>query len=173
MKKNRFLFAFILLLIGQVCIYNFFRLTQFVTLSILPAMIMMIPIKRDTVATLIISFISAFAVDFFADGVIGLNIAALLPVALLRFGIIRLVCGAEVSAREEDISIPRQGIWKISLILIMAQSLFLIVYLWLDGAGTRPFWFTAARFEASLLLGFLLSLLVVDILEPEKYSTNR
>ena len=93
--------------------------------------------------------------------------------ALLRFSIIRLVCGDEVFAREEDISIPRQGIWKISLILIMAQSLFLIVYLWLDGAGTRPFWFTAARFEASLLLGFLLSLLVVDILEPEKYSTNR
>lgn len=173
MKKNRFLFAFILLLIGQICIYNFFRLTQFVILSILPVMIMMIPIKRDTVSALIITFISAFAVDFFADGVIGLNIAALLPVALLRFSIIRLVCGDEVFAREEDISIPRQGIWKISLILIMAQSLFLLVYLWLDGAGTRPFWFTAARFGASLLAGCLLSLLVVDILEPEKYSTNR
>lgn len=173
MRDSRFYFAFILLLIAQICICNFFRLSQYVMLSILPAMIIMLPIRRNTITALFVAFGSAFAVDFFSEGLMGLNIAALLPVALLRFNIIRLVCGEEVFARKEDISIPRQGLWKMGLVVLMAQALFLIVYLWIDGAGTRPMWFTTIRFFASLFAGVLLSILAVDTLEPEKYSSNR
>lgn len=172
MKQGRFYIAFILLLIGQVCICNFFRFSQYVMLSILPAMIMMIPIRRNSIIALLVAFASSFAVDFFSDGMLGLNIAALLPVALLRFSIIRLVCGEEVFARKEDISIPRQGVWKMSLVIIMALGLFLLIYIFLDGAGTRPFWFNAIRFFASLTAGTFLSLLVTDILEPERFSSN-
>ena len=173
MKQTGFFISFILLLIVQICICNFFRLSQFVMLSILPAMILLIPIRRNTVYTMIIAFATALATDLLADGMIGLNIAALVPVAFARKGIIRLVFGEEIFARKEDVSIPRQGLWKMSLAIIMAQTLFLAIYIILDGAGTRPVWFGFARYGASLAGGYILSLFVADILSPERNSGSR
>ena len=173
MKDTRFLIHFLILLLVQVCIANFFRLSQYVMLSILPAMILLIPIKRGTVAALFIAFATGLAVDLLSDGLTGLNMLALVPVAFCRLGIIRLVFGDEVFARKEDISIPRQGLWKMSVAIIMAQSLFLIIYIWADGAGTRPLWFSGLRFAASLAGGYLLSLLVAGILAPERTGVAR
>lgn len=173
MKQTRFYISFILLLIVQICICNFFRLSQFVMLSILPTMILLIPIRRNTVVTMIIAFVSALVTDLLADGMIGLNVAALVPVAFARKGLIRLVFGEEIFARKEDVSIPRQGLWKMSLAIIMAQTLFLAIYIILDGAGTRPAWFGFARYGASLAVGYVLSLFVADILSPERNSGSR
>lgn len=168
MKQGRFYIAFLLLLVAQVCICNYFRFSQYVMITLLPEMILLIPIRRNTIVGLFTAFAAGFAVDFLSDGVLGLNIAALLPVALARTSIIRLVFGDEVFARKEDISVPRQGIWKMSLAVLMAQALFLVVYIWLDGAGTRPLWFSAVRFGASLTAGYIFSLFVVETLAPER-----
>jgi hypothetical protein len=46
-------------------------------------------------------------------------------------------------------------------------SVFLVVYIFLDGAGTRPFWFCTARFFASLAANMILAMLVTDILTPD------
>ena len=173
MKQSRFLINFLLLLVVQLCMANFFRLSQFASLSILPAMILLIPIKRGTIPVLFIAFATGLAVDLLSDGLIGLNTLALVPVAFCRLGIIRLVFGDEIFARKEDISIPRQGLWKMSVALIMAQALFLIIYIWADGAGTRPLWFSAIRFAVSLAGGYILSLLVARILAPERTSGAR
>ena len=173
MKQTRFFINFLLLLMVQICIANFFRLSQYVMLSILPAMILLIPIKRGTIPALFIAFATGVAVDLLSDGLLGLNIVALVPVAFCRIGIIRLIFGDEVFARKEDISIPRQGIWKMSFALILAQALFLAIYIWADGAGTRPLWFSGIRFAASLAGGYILSLLVAGILAPERTSGTR
>ena len=115
MKQTRFLINFLLLLIVQICIANFFRLSQYVMVSILPAMI------------LLIAFVSGLAVDLLSDGMLGLNVLALVPVAFCRLGIIRLIFGDEIFARKEDISVPRQGIWKMSVAILMALALFLFI----------------------------------------------
>ena len=44
MNKTRFFTTFLLLLLVQICIANFFRLSQYVTLSILPAIQPGIPV---------------------------------------------------------------------------------------------------------------------------------
>lgn len=155
---------------AQVLICNYLHLSQFIYLSILPAIILLIPIRFSTPVALCIAFICGMLTDLLGDGVLGLNTFALLPVALLRPSLIRLVCGEEIFARKEDISIARQGYIKISICLIVAQAIFLLLYIWADGAGTRPLWFNALRFFASLLAGFLLSLLVTEILAPEKQN---
>lgn len=173
MNNSRFLTSFLLLLLVQICIANFFRLSQYVTLSILPAMILLIPIRRGTTPVLLIAFATGLAVDLLSDGMLGLNALALLPVAFCRLGIIRLIFGDEIFARKEDISIPRQGIWKMSVAIFMVQALFLIIYIWADGAGTRPLWFSAIRFAASLAGGYILSIFVARILAPERTSGTR
>lgn len=173
MNNTRFLTTFLLLLLVQVCIANFFRLSQYVMLSILPAMILLIPIRHGTIPALFIGFASGLAVDLLSDGMLGLNALALVPVAFCRLGIIRLIFGDEVFARKEDISIPRQGVWKMSVAILMAQALFLLIYIWADGAGTRPLWFSGIRFAASLAGGYILSIFVASILAPERTSGAR
>jgi len=168
MKQGQYYLTLLILTVAQVLICNYLHLSHFVYLSLLPATILLIPIRFSTLSALLIAFICGMAVDLMGDGVLGLNTFALLPVALLRFSIIRLVCGEEIFARKEDISMARQGVLKISSCLVIAQAIFLLLYIWADGAGTRPMWFNTIRFSASLLAGYILSLVIAEILAPEK-----
>lgn len=167
MNKTGFFLSFAILVIMQICICNFFNVSQYVVLSILPVMILFLPIKKGTAFALFIAFLTGLAVDLLADGMLGLNVLALVPVAYARRGIISLVFGEEIYARQEDITIKRQGLWKVTVAIIMAQALFLVVYILADGAGTRPMWFNLARFGASLAAGYLLSLIVANILTSD------
>lgn len=168
MRTDRFFITYFLLVIVQILTYNYLHVTHYLLLSILPVLVLLVPIRFNTIGCLFIAFVTGLAADLFGDGVIGLNILALLPVALARRSIIRLIFGGEVFARKEDISIIRHGADKMLLSVLMVQSIFLILYVWADAAGTRPFWFNAARFGTSLLAGTVVSLFVARILAPER-----
>ena len=89
---------------------------------------------------------------------------ALVPVALIRRGVISLVFGSELFARGEELSLHRLGWLKFIPAVLLMTAAFLLPYIWLDDAGTRPFWFGAAKFTLSLLLSGFLSVFVCDIL---------
>ena len=168
MRKNiDFFRVYGLLVVGQLLICNYFHLTPYIMLTILPTMVLCIPLRFSTPVTLAIAFGSALLVDLLSDGVAGLNLLALLPVAYLRQPLIRAVFGDGLFAREEDFSLRRSGVGKVATLLFLGQAIFLSLYVWADGAGVRPFWFNAVRFSASLLAGWLLSFFVVDLLSPD------
>ena len=170
MSRHHFFLTYFLLLILQILICNYLNLSQYVMLSILPVLILMLPVRFGTFFAMILAFVSGLAVDFLSEGVIGLNALALVPVALARKGIIQLVFGSEFFARKENISVSKHGVAKISVALVMAQGLFLLVYIWADGAAMRPFLFNLIRFFASLLAGLLLSLLFSRTLESDNHD---
>ena len=87
--------------------------------------------------------------------------------AFCRNGIIRLVFGDELFARQEDFSAERNGFGKVVLALLIAYSLFLAVYVWVDSAGMRPFSFNISRFAVSLAAGLLFSLFTLGLLAPD------
>ena len=64
MKRNDFWKAYILLLIAQLIISNYFRFTPFVMLSILPVMILSVPIRVNRFALLLVAFASGLLVDW-------------------------------------------------------------------------------------------------------------
>ena len=163
MKRN-FVLTFIILLVLQVMICNYLHVTPYLYLCVLPVMVLCIPLKVSTLAVLFIAFGSGLAVDFIADGLPGLNTLALLPVALLRRPIIRGVFGEELISRSEDISAEKHGIQKIIIAFSIVQSIFMLLYVWVDNAGSRPFWFCAARFGVSTLAGILVSLALTRLL---------
>lgn len=152
---------------AQMILCNFLNLTQLVTLSILPAMILMLPITCSPVSAMLIAFAAGITMDLLCDGVLGLNAMALVPVALCRQGIIRLTMGSEVFARKENISIAGQGMSKIALASMMAEGLFMILYVWADGAGTRSIWHNIIKIVLSTALGTALSLIVAKLLSKE------
>ena len=167
MRKAGFWMVYILLAIVQMLICNYFHVTPYIMLSILPVMVLCIPVRVSTTGAMFAAFATGLAVDLLSEGVLGLNVLALVPVAFARKGIIRLIFGEELFSRKEDFSIRKSGFGQVSVAILIAQALFLLIYIWADGAGTRPLWFNALRFGASLAAGFVVSLLIVDTLAPD------
>lgn len=167
MRKSYTTLVYILLVVVQILLCNYFHVTPYITLSILPVMILCLPLKISTVAAMFIAFATGLSVDFLAEGLIGINALALVPVAYVRKSLIGFVFGGDLISRGEDFSIRKNGLGEVSMAILLVQSLFLLIYIIADGAGTRPFWFNAARFGASLAAGYLVALLLVDTLVPD------
>lgn len=168
MKEYRFFLTYALIVLVQILICNYLNLSLYVALSLLPVIVLFIPIRYSTSFALVVAFLTGLAVDYFAEGLVGLNALALLPVAFCRKSIINLVFGDEIFARQEDISINQHGVLKVSIAIIIAQSLFMLIYIWADGAATRPFWFNLTRFLMSVIIGWLISLFVSEALVQDR-----
>lgn len=156
-----------LLVICQVLLCNYFQFTPYITLTILPAMILCIPLTISTVGCLIITFVTALATDWLAEGIIGLNAVALLPVAILRKPIIGLFIGEDLITRQDSFSFRKNGAAKVNAAILTSLTLFMILYIIFDGAGTRPFWFNLARGAASLACSWIMSIIAVNTLTPD------
>lgn len=167
MKKGSFYLTYVLLVIAQMLICNYLHLSPYVMLSILPVMVLCIPLRVSTIGTMLIAFVTGLSVDLLAEGILGLNALALVPVALVRKSVVRLIFGDELFARKEDFSVRKNGFAKVMLAIFIVQALLLVIYIWADGAGTRPFTFNAIRFGVSLAAGVLVSLLIIDVLAPD------
>jgi len=168
MRGNRFILIFIVLVAGEILIGNYLNLSQFVLLTFLPTMILCLPQPVSTPWALGIAFATGLAVDFFTGSVLGQTCVALLPVALLRFPLLRLVFGNEMFDRRENLSVRRHGLPGLLLTMLVANTLFLLIFITVDSAGTRPFWFNLVRFLLSLVLAVLISLPLMSILlDPE------
>ena len=167
MRKAEFYLVYVLFTVAQMLLCNYLHVSPYLMLSILPVMVLCLPIRVPTVWAMVIAFLTGLAVDLLAEGVLGLNVLALVPVAFARKEIIRLIFGGELFARKEDFSVRKNGFGEVALAVFIVQALFLAVYIWADGAGTRPFSFNAIRFGVSLAAGVLVSLLVIDLLAPD------
>lgn len=167
MRDSAYMIKYTLLVIAQILILNYCNFSQLVSLTLLPTLIISLPTRHSTLFAMILAFITGFVVDFTAGGLIGLNVAALVPVAFFRIVIVRIVFGEELLARGDNVSLNRLGPVKIVFSNILATALFLVVYVWADGAGTHPLWMDFTRFGCSLLASAVLSFFVSMILDPE------
>lgn len=166
--RQRYVFTYIILLVIQIVFLGMLNLTQYVVLCILPVMIMSLPITHSTMRVMLVAFVTGIAVDFFTTGVLGLTVCALLPVACARNALIRLVFGTELLSRQEDISIHKQGPAKVLLATLLATTLFFVIYIPVDCAGTRPGSFLAMRMLISIALSTPASYFVAGVLAPRE-----
>lgn len=165
--SHNFPLMYVLLLICQVILCNYTNLGPYITLTLLPAMVLCIPTGISTTTCMIVAFASGFATDWLAEGLLGLNIAAILPAALVRKGVIRIFLGEDLIARKDSFSIRKNGLGKVTSALLTVTALFLAAYIFLDGAGTRPFWFCATKFGISLACNWALGILVINTLTTD------
>lgn len=167
MKRWNYYLVFSLLAVAQMVLSNYFTFTPYILLSILPVMVLTIPIRVNTVWAMCVAFVTGLAVDLLSEGLIGINALALVPVAFARNGILSLVFGEDLFSRNEDFSIHKNGFAKVLLSIVLAQALFMIIYVWADGAGMRSFWFNFARFFLSVAGSSIVSLFVINVLAPD------
>ena len=93
---------------------------------------------------------------------------ALVPVALVRESLIRLIFGDEPIIRQDPVSIRKYGLGKMTFAIFLVQTLFLAIYLLADGALMRPVLFSLLRLAASDAAGVLVSVLLADLLTSEE-----
>lgn len=167
MKGQNFGLLYILLLLGQVVLCNFANFGPYVLLTMLPAMVMCIPLSVSTSVCMMLAFASGLAVDWLSEGLVGINAAAIVPVALMRKPLIRFFLGEDLISRNDSFSFRKNGVGKISALMTAALIIFLPLYIYIDGAGTRPVWFILARICVSAICGFLLALIVTGTLTPD------
>lgn len=164
MKTQNFGLLYFLMVLGQMVLCNFADFGPYVMLTMLPAMMICVPLTISTPLCMLLAFVTGISVDWLAEGVIGLNAAALVPVAAMRKPLIRFFLGEDLITRSDSFSFRKNGIGKISFILLVSLLLFMVVYIYLDGAGTRPMWFNLTRLGVSLPCNYVLALIVTNIL---------
>lgn len=164
MKGQNFGLLYFLMVIGQIILCNFTNLGPYVMLTLLPAMMICVPLTLSTPLCLLLAFATGLSVDWLSEGLIGINAASLVPVALMRKPLIRLFLGKDLIIRSDGFSFRKNGFGKISVVMLTAIAIFLVTYIALDGAGTRPMWFNVTRFGVSMLCNFILALIVTNIL---------
>ena len=156
-----------LLVIAQILLCNYGQFSPYLLLTILPAMVLCIPPSVSTISGMLIAFVSALSIDWLSEGLIGLNTAAILPVALMRKGIIKIFMGEDIISRGDRVSYRKNGFAKISTAHAVCLAVFLAIYITLDGAGTRPVEFCLIKGGVSFVCNFLLAIVITNILSPD------
>ena len=164
MKTQNFGLLFFLMVLGQMVLCNFADFSPYILLTMLPAMVICIPLTVSTPMCMLLAFATGLSVDWLSEGLIGINATALVPVALMRKPLIRFFLGEDIITRSDSFSFRKNGIGKISFIILISTFLFLGIYIFLDGAGTRPTWFNLARTGIPLVCNYVLALIVTNIL---------
>lgn len=151
MSQYRFLILYIALMMVQVVLNVFFDLSGVVTLSLLPVLVLLLPVSFGRVALMLMAFATGFVVDFFSTGLLGLSSVALVPVALLRRETASLVFGRELFIRGDEISYKRFGVMKTALAALLSNLVFFAVFVPFDNAGIDGFWRCLLRVVLSAL----------------------
>lgn len=167
MKQN-FLMTYLLIVGVQMLICNYFHVSPYIVLNILPAAILCLPAEVGTAAAMVIAFASGLSIDLLAEGVLGLNTLALVPVAASRRFLCEAIFGEETTKFREDISMRKYGTAKVAFAITLLQTIFLTLYIWADGAAARPVIFSILRFAASLTASTLASLVIANLLDPNE-----
>ena len=154
-------FLFILFLLGQVLISHLFQTGPWCVLTLLPVLVFCLPTSRSTLHLMLIAFVSGLAVDFLADGLVGLNAFSLVPVALVRRFMLVRFFNEELVLRGETLSWRKGGLLRILGCVLLCTALFLLLYVAVDAAGQRAFLSCLSTFAISLAADLLLSVPVL------------
>lgn len=162
MKRPDNILFFVLVFLLQLVISDYVHPGPYVFLTLVPFLILNIPLSRSPHTVMLIAFALGLGVDVLSDGVTGLNaFAAVLAAAPRRF-FYRLLVNAD---RQDKTEVPRLsdvGPGKYIKYLAALTFLYVAAYVALDCISFRPVGFVlvkfAASFAASLLLGLLLAI---------------
>ena len=166
--KPGYIATYLLIMAVQVVAGSLCNFTNLIIFSLLPCLVIFLPVSCGSIPSMLIAFGTGFVVDFLTDGALCLSVVALLPVALLRYTAIKVFLGREIISRNEDVSIVKHGWMKVLILSAVLNAVYLVIYIWVDGAGKTPLWYGAVQFLSSLIVNTLVSLPVSSILSNSR-----
>ena len=133
-----------IVVVGQILVSEYVNIWAVLYIAVFPQFIILLPPTINRSAYMLIAFILGLSIDLFADGVPGLNAAALTAMAYLRPSILKLtVPKTSFESYDNQPLIPRTlEIPKLMLMNVLMLAIFFTVYVLLDSAATFSFGYT-------------------------------
>ena len=162
--RRTFTLTYLVMVVAQMIFTNYFHFSPLCMVTILPMMVLCIPTRINTVWAMVIAFATGLAVDWLAEGTLGINALSLVPVAFARKTLIGMIFGVEPFEQKENLTIKKYGFARVSFAILIVTAVFLTIYILADCAGTRPLWFLGAKAGLSLAASYIVSILIVNLL---------
>ncbi len=159
MSRLRSILFFILVFLLQLAISNYLNLGPWITISLIPFLIVQIPLQRSPHVVMLAAFGLGLLLDWLSAGVLGLNAFAAVMAAAPRRILYRLLINDEQDSTWIPL-IRTAGIDKYLKYLLILTAIYLAAFILLDCMSVRPFWFILVKFVASTLVSTLLGLLL-------------
>lgn len=148
----------ILLIVCQILLSEYVNIWPVLYIAIFPQFIILLPPSINKSALLLVAFVLGMAVDIFADGVLGLNAAALTAMAYARPMLMRLVFSKAGLENIDNAPLLPKNVEVLKLLMLDALMLliFFTTYVVLDSAGSLPFWYAAFKILLCIAVNCIL-----------------
>jgi hypothetical protein len=160
MNKAGDILFFALLFILQLVISDYVHLGPWVCLTLIPLLILSIPLSHSPHAVLLIAFALGLGLDVLSDGVPGLNAFAAVLAAAPRKFFYRILVNADRQDKTEVPKIREVGLMKYLRYLGILTAIYLLAYIVLDCVSFRPPLFLLGKFIISWVASTALCLLL-------------
>ena len=156
----------VLLIICQILLSEYVNIWPVLYIAIFPQFIILLPPKMNRSLHMLTAFALGLAVDILADGVLGLNAAALVAMTYARPSILKLVLSkAGMDNTDNAPLLPRTvEIPKLALLNTILLAIFFIVYVLIDSAGSMPFLYTLMKIILSIVANLVISMICSTVL---------
>lgn len=137
----------ILLTVCQILLSEYVNIWPVLYIAIFPQLIILLPPALNKSLHMLVAFALGMTIDIFADGVTGLNAAALVAMAYARPMLLKLVFSRAGLENTENCPLLPRNVDVLKLFLLDALMLlvFFTVYVVLDSAGSLPFWYAILK----------------------------
>lgn len=155
-----------LLIFCQILLSEYVNIWPLLYIAIFPQFIILLPPALNRTAHLLIAFVLGMAIDIFADGVPGLNAAALTAMAYIRPLFLKITLSkANLDTSDNQPLLPRTvEFQKLAMLNICMLAVFFLVYILLDSAGAFPFWYTTLKIAVCVIANCIISLVCSKVL---------
>lgn len=168
MKKSADILFFVLVFLLQLALTDYLHIGPWITLSLIPFLILHIPLPRSPQFVMLVAFALGLGLDLLSDGVPGLNAFAAVMAAAPRKALYRMFVNSD---RQDKTDVPRlddTGLVKYLKYLLALTAVYLAAYTLLDCISFRPLDFILIKFAASTAASTALALLLAVPLQNRR-----
>lgn len=160
----------ILLVICQILLSEYVNIWPVLYIAIFPQFIVLLPPSVNRSLCLLIAFALGIAIDFTADGVLGLNAAALVAMAYTRPFMLKLTLSRSGIESSDNMPLLPRTVepQKLALLNLLMHAVFFTVYVVLDSAGSFTLWYTLFKIALCIIANTIISM-ICSIALFEKY----
>ncbi len=158
---------YLLVFVLQVLLTNLVDTGLWVTLTLLPLIVIGFPATWDIRITMPVGFVLGLTADLATGGVPGTSAAACVALAALREPLYRGIVSPDGQNPAWTPSVRTLGIWTYLKFALAVYALYMLVFVLLDGFTLTPILFILARTALSTLAGVALAALL-SLFIPER-----
>lgn len=160
MNPYRNILYFILVFLLQLAITDYLYLGPWVTVCILPLLILLMPLSWSPHRVMIVAFALGLGLDVLSAGVVGLNAFAAVMAAAPRRMLYRVLVNSDRQDTTEVLILRQAGFEPYFKMLLALTALYLAAFILLDCVSLRPAGFILGKFLASTVVSTLLGLVL-------------